>query len=104
MLHGCHAFVFFIHGRKIREQRQVPQGRWTIAQLHERLEQWSAELPNARLVWTQDTGDGDSGLWIEGEREPNEADWQRLREARAHQRRRDEEELARIQRRLDAHP
>ncbi len=84
-INGCPSSVFFIHGRKIREQRHIPEGSWSIAELAERLPMWANGLPDARLFWTSDTGGGDAGLWIEGVREPTAIDWKRLDEARARQ-------------------
>lgn len=95
-LHGCQTSIFFIHGRKIREQRHVPSGDWPLSQLPELLARWSTGLPNPRLAWYADTGDGDVGLWIEGEREPNEADNARLQEYRERQEREDRRVFERL--------
>lgn len=81
-INGCPSSVFFIHGKKIREQRQVPYGRFLLNDLPKLFECWGMGLPNARLVWTEDTGGGDCGLWIEGERDPTVDDLKRLEETR----------------------
>ncbi len=85
-VNGCPSSVFFIHGKKIREQRHIPYGEYPVASFPALLEHWAAGLPNARFFWCEDTGDGDSGLWIEGEREPNAADQDRLEQARTRER------------------
>ena len=99
-INGCHSSVFFIHGKKIREQRDVPEGTYDINALLNLLVRWSQGLPNPRLVHTHDTGDGDWGLWIEGEREPNDEDWKRLEQARHSARQKAERDLADIRRRF----
>ncbi len=81
-INGCHSSIFFIHGKKIREQRHIPCGSFPISVLHKLLDKWADGLPNAQLVWSEDTGDGESGLWIEGVREPNNDDKERLAELR----------------------
>lgn len=100
--YGCQTSVFFIHGRKIREQRHVPAGRYDIAILPERFAEWARGLPNARLVWSRDTGDGDAGLWIEGERDADEDDLVRLREARERIERNDRREFERLKAKLSS--
>ena len=85
-LHGTRASVFFIHGRMIREQRHIPYGSFAVSDLPRLIKQWSSGLPGARLEWMADTGGGDPGLWIEGMRQPEPADWARLEEARARRR------------------
>ncbi len=88
-LHGCRTSVFFIHGKRIREQRHIPTGYYDVASLPALLAKWSEGLPNARLSWCQDTGDGDASLWIEGVRDPDSDDVRRLEECRERQRRDD---------------
>ena len=81
-INGCDSSVFFIHGKRIREQRHIPEGQWPIAAIGAQFEVWAKGLPGARLVYMGDTGGGDPGWWIEGEREPNDDDLVRLQEAR----------------------
>jgi hypothetical protein len=100
VLHGCRTSIFFIHGRHIREQRTIPDGDYSLNDLPRLLEQWSTGLPNARLCWCRDTGDGDASLWIEGERQPEPADLERLEEARQRERTKDERELERLKEKL----
>lgn len=85
-INGCNTSVFFIHGKQVREQRHVPNGSYQVAELPQLFEKWAEGLPDARLVWLEDAGNGDAGLWIEGVREPVEADWQRYEEASARER------------------
>ena len=81
-INGCYASVFYIHGKMIREQRHIPYGSFPIAKLPNLIMYWAEGLANARLEHHEDTGDGDSGWWIEGERPPNEKDAARLEQAR----------------------
>ena len=85
-INGCQSSVFFIHGKKIREQRQIPYGSFSVAELPGLFSRWSDGLPNARVEFHEDTGGGDMGIWIEGVREPNDEDLGRLEEARARMR------------------
>jgi hypothetical protein len=101
-INGCQSSVFFIHGKKIREQRHVPEGSHRIAEMPALLERWSAGLPNASFVWLHDTGGGDAGLWIEGVRDPNEADIARLMQCRKRQLDNDRRELRWLQKRIEA--
>lgn len=96
-INGCDSLVFFIHGRKIREQRHLPEGDWPVSEMAELVKRWSEGLPNGRLVIMEDTGDGEPGFWIEGEREPNTEDWKRLDECRARQDEKDRREYERLQ-------
>ena len=95
-INGCSSSVFFIHGKKIREQRHLPTGNWPISKIIELVAKWSEGLPNGRLVICEDTGDGDPGLWIEGERDPNDADLVRLQECRDRKKKEDLQELKRL--------
>ena len=101
-IHGCHTSIFFIHGKKIREQRHIPAGHWDIERATELLREWSRGLPNQILIWSHDTGDGDSDLWIDGIREPTAEDWQRLEECRAWQDQDDRRTYERLRRRFEA--
>jgi hypothetical protein len=85
-INGCQSNVFFIHGRKIREQRHIPYGSFAVADLPALFAKWSEGLPDARLLFMDDIGGGDPGIWIEGVREPTDADNSRLEEARARMR------------------
>ena len=81
-INGCESSVFFIHGKGIREQRRIPYGNYSLTELLALLPKWMDGLPNARLRWLFDTGDGECGLWIEGERKPNQDDVKRLEDVR----------------------
>lgn len=97
--HGCESSVFFIHGRKIREQRTIPPGELSVSEFATLLVEWSKGLPNPRVVVCFDSdGDGQKGFWIEGEREPNEEDAARLEQCRAMQEKNDRRELERLKR------
>ena len=96
-INGCRSSVFFIHSKRIREQRHIPEGNWPVDQMLELVGRWSEGLPGARLVMSHDTGGGESGFWIEGEREPNAADMKRLGECRERQEGRDRDEYERLQ-------
>src|SRR3990167_11131360 len=80
---GCSVSVFFIHGKKIREQRHIPKQWGSVEDFIAKITRWSAGLTNPQFVYSLDTGDGDYGLWIEGIREPRPEDFVRLQEARA---------------------
>lgn len=56
-------------------------------------------LDNPLVIWLDDTGGGDSGLWVEGTRPPNEEDIVRLRSAREHALREDERSLRELKQR-----
>lgn len=99
-LHGCQTSVFFIHGKKIREQRHTPEGRWGLDEMLQLLIEWSRGLPDPVFIWDRDTGSGDAGFWIEGVREPNDEDIARLQECRDRRDAEDRRTLERIQRRL----
>ena len=99
-INGCSSSVFFIHGRKIREQRHLPEGNWPVEQMFELVRRWSDGLPGARLVMTNDTGGGDAGFWIEGEREPNADDLSRLEECRERQSKEDRRNYERLQKKF----
>ncbi len=71
-----------------------------LAQFARKLSEWSAGLPEPTVVWSHDTGDGDSGLWIEGVREPNAADLKRLEDCRRQQLQNDRRELGYLQERI----
>jgi hypothetical protein len=75
--------VFFIHGGRIRHQSHIPHGLYTLAEFQALWKQRAGRLDDPRLVWSEDTGDGDAGLWIEGTRAPDESDLARLQAARA---------------------
>ena len=62
---------------------------------------WANGLPDARLIWTSDTGGGDAGLWIEGVREPTAIDWKRLDEARGRQDAEDRQAFAKLKARYE---
>ena len=93
---GCDAAVFFIHGKKIREQRHFPEGEWPIDTIGAQFAAWAQGLPGARLVYHSDTGDGEPGWWIEGEREPNDEDLKRLREVQDRTEGKERRELERL--------
>ena len=95
-INGCPSSVFFIHGKKIREQRHLPFGNWPISEMPALIALWAKGLPNGRLVICEDTGDGEQGFWIEGEREPNDTDNARLQECRERQDKRDQQEYKRL--------
>ena len=95
-INGCQSSVFFIHGKKIREQRNIPEGFWPVSEMVELVRRWSEGLPNARFVMCFDTGGGDPGFWIDGVREPNAADWARLEECRTRQEGQDYREYERL--------
>ena len=97
-INGCPSSVFFIHGKRIREQRHIPVGDWPVADMVELVRRWSEGLPGARLVMSHDTGGGEPGFWIEGVREPNAADMKRLEECRARQEEDDRITYARLKR------
>lgn len=82
-LHGTDASVFFIHGKKIREQRHIPETHgMPVEEFARKLREWSSGLPEPIVMWTRDSGGGDADLWIEGVREPNDADRHRLEEVK----------------------
>ena len=95
-INGCEASVFWIHGRKIREQRHIPEGSWPVADMVELVGRWSEGLPGARLQVCSDTGGGDAGFWIEGERDPNAEDTKRLEECRERQDKQDRRDYDRL--------
>ncbi len=80
---GCHTSIFFIHGKKIREQRSIPEQYGSVDEFIAKLRRWSIGLDNAHFIYTHDVGDGSPGTWIEGTREPHAEDTKRLVEARA---------------------
>jgi hypothetical protein len=82
--------VFFIAGGRIRHQADIPEGYHTVDEFFALVQERAVGLDDPRVVWTDDTGNGDPGLWVEGTREPNEEDLARLQAARDHQRLQDE--------------
>lgn len=104
-LHGTEASVFFVHGKKIREQRRIPQAYgMPVEEFARNLLAWSAGLPEAKVMWMRDTGDGEADLWIEGVREPNADDWQRLREVKEREDANNRRELERLKRMYEPPP
>ncbi len=101
-LHGTDAAVFFIHGKKIREQRSIKAGDYPVEDLPRLIAQWSTGLPNAYLSWSHDTGGGDCGLWIEGIREPNADDWVRLKEVQEREDKENRRKLEELKRRYES--
>jgi hypothetical protein len=93
-INGCQSSVFFIHGKKIREQRHIPTGYFPVDEIPALFAKWSQGLPGARLTYSHDTGGGDWGLWIEGERDPNGEDWARLEAARERDKEKARREIA----------
>ena len=102
VINDCEASVFFIHGKMIREQRNLPTGTYNLASLSRLLAFWGAGLPEPHLCYSHDTGAGDWGLWIEGVRKPNDEDWARLEAVRQRDREEATRELARIHSRFPA--
>ena len=100
VINGCSSSVFFIHGKRIREQRHIPEGNWPITEMLELVNHWAEGLPGSRLVMCADTGAGDPGFWIEGERDPNAEDLKRLEECRARRDRDDRRDYERLQRKF----
>ncbi len=98
-INGCQSSVFFIHGKKIREQRHLPEGEWPIATIGAQFAAWAEGLPGARLVHHSDTGAGEPGWWIEGEREPTDEDLKRLEEVRERMEKKERRELKHLQER-----
>lgn len=82
--------IFFIHGGRIRHQAHLPYGWHTVDEFVAMVQERAEGLEDPRVVWSDDTGGGDRGLWIEGTRAPNEEDLARLQHARDIQKRRDE--------------
>jgi hypothetical protein len=94
--------IFFIHGGRIRHQAHVPTGNYTLEEFVALFEERAAGLDDARLCWTEDSGGGSAGLWIEGTRAPNADDLARLQEARKRQEREDRINLRYIEKRQQA--
>ncbi len=69
---------FFIHGGRVRHQKHVPYGWHEIEDFVVLLRSLAKGLENPQLVWLDDTGGGESGLWVEGTRPPNQADVEAL--------------------------
>lgn len=100
--HGCHASIYWVHGKKIAEERHIPAFSLPIADVALRLGEWCAGLQNPVLIWTHDAGGGDASLWIRDVRDPVASDWQRLREARARQLIEDRRHVAFLLKRIEA--
>lgn len=88
-IHKDGASIFFIHGGRIRHQAHVPEGNYTLEEFTTFFNEKTKDLDDAYLCWTNDTGGGIAGLWVEGTRVPNEEDLERLKSAREHQERKD---------------
>lgn len=74
--------IFFIHGGRIRHQAHIPYGHYTVDDFTKLLRNRAKGLDDARVIWSADTGGGDSGFWVEGTRAPEVADLGRLTAAR----------------------
>ena len=91
--------IFFIHGGRIRHQADLPTGHHPLEGFIALLRARAEGLDDPQVVWVNDTGDGDNGLWVEGTRAPVEADVVRLQAARDRQRRHDEIAYAELKKR-----
>lgn len=79
---GCGASVYFVHGKKIAEERHLPEFSGPLDAFIEKLREWSSGLSNPWINWSHDTGGGDAGFWLRDVRDPQEQDWTRLAEVR----------------------
>lgn len=91
--------IFFIHGGRIRHQANLPDGTYSREEFLAWFDKHAEGLDDPRIVWMDDSGDGNAGVWLEGTRPPNESDLARLRAAREHQRLEDEINLRAIMQR-----
>lgn len=98
-IHKDGASIFFIHGGRIRHQAHIPYGWHTLDEFFALVRERAEGLDDPRVVWCEDTGGGDAGLWVEGTRPPNEDDLARLQHARDLQKRKDESAARDLRRR-----
>lgn len=91
--------VFFIHGGRIRHQAHITCGRYTVDEFVALLRKHAEGLDNPVVRWSEDTGGGEAGLWVEGTRAPGREDLARLKAARRRQLQNDEMEAKALRRR-----
>ena len=74
--------IFFIHGGRIRHQAHIPYGLYAVEEFCSMIRERAAGLDDPKVCWSEDTGGGDQGFWVEGTRLPNDEDLARLQVAR----------------------
>ena len=92
---------FFIHGGKVRHQKHIPNGSYGVAEFISILRDMAEGLENPTVRWSSDTGAGDIGLWLEGERAPTKDDALWLAKAKQREADKDKRDLEWI---LKKHP
>lgn len=97
---GSLVAIFFIHGGRIRHQAHLPFRRYTLAEFLDKVRALADGLDDPHVIWSNDSGDGDTSLWIEGTRLPNESDVARLNAAKEAQDQMDRINLQQIKKRL----